>query len=82
MRPGHKEVRLFSESFCHLDKRDKTLPEKSEDFVKQVIFPVLNTTKDFAENPSSTSSEHIPHGVAGCLGQSSYKNIKFEWREY
>ena len=78
---GTKRSGFFSESFWHLDKRDKTLPEKSEYFVEQMIFPVLNTTKDFAENPSSTSSEHIPHRVAGCLGQSSYIDIRFEWKE-
>ena len=53
--------------FCHLNKRNKTLPQKGEDFVEHVIFPVLNATKYFAQNPSSTSSEHVPHRIAFCL---------------
>ena len=60
-------VVIFSSRF-HLDKRNKALPEKGEDFVQHVIFPILNATKDFAENPSSSSSEHVSHRVTSCLG--------------
>ena len=55
----------------HLNKWDKALPEKGEDFVEHVIFPILNATKDFAENPSSTSPEHVSHRVTSCLGEKS-----------
>ena len=55
----------------HLNKRDKALPEKGEDFVEHVIFPILNAAKDFAENPSSTSPEHVSHRVTSCLGEKS-----------
>ena len=56
-------------SSCNLNKRDEALPEKVEDFVENVIFPILSATIDFVESPAPTSLEHVPHKVAECLGE-------------